>query len=938
MSAEQESMDEPGWMARFLAFVVTLVCRRPWLVLSASVAVGGLSLFVAATRLEYQTQRDDLLNPHKDFYKRWQQYVSEFGEDDDMVVVVQGPDKARMTQALNELAGQIAGQPESFKHLFYRVDLQHLRNRALLFLPFEQIREIQDNLQDMNLLLLLGGFDPVFSWQKVNLEMLVNEGQRKLSGLSSERPEAASAVRVLRQLDAVCGMALDVLTDPKAYRNPWQSILPQCPAKENSLDEPQYLFSNDGSLAFLLVRPIREDTFTGTQKSVAALRALIGRVGPRYGDLKIGLTGLPVLEDDEMAASQRDSRRASWLALAGVAILYLVFYRRWRYPLFTVATLLVGTAWSMGWLTLTVGHLNILSSAFAVMLIGMGDYGVLWVTRYSQERQAGADLLTAMRATAASVGPGILIAAITTALAFFATMLADFKAIVELGWIAGCGILFCALACFLVLPALLALWDGRKKAEASADGGRFLSLEEIKYARRQWLPGLLHRPRLVLAASAGLTAVLAIFALGIHYDHNLLNMQAQGLESVRWEETLIRHTAGASWHALSYTSTPEEALALRARFESLPEVGKVVEVASLVPRDQERKLEQLRDIQFRLRRLPPRGQRIPHSLPRVEDLRRGLDRLVDDLDVTVGQAAALAPAVAGKHRELLVSLRRRAGLLRDKLAAADPSQAARIVQDFEEKMTADLAEDLHRLREVSHPEPIAMADLPDCLRQRYISKTGKWLVCVFAKDSLWDFQPLKQFITQVQSVDPEATGKPFTTLEGLKAMKDSFLLAALYASLAMIIVLLLDFRSWKYTLVALAPVIMGMGITFGAMVLLGIPLNPANMIALPLILGVGMDNGVHVLHDYRSRPPGVYALSHATGRGILVAGLTTILGFGTLMISNHRGIYSLGLALSLGVSFCMLGALVSLPALLRLLSVRRQRIGASPATASRRVA
>src|SRR5437660_6571270 len=145
-----------------------------------------------------------------------------------------------------------------------------------------------------------------------------------------------------------------------------------------------------------------------------------------------------------MVASHNDSNLAGWLALAGVALLYLIVYRGIRYPFMTVMALLVGTAWALGWTTLTVGHLNILSSAFAVMLIGMGDYGVLWVTRFGEERRAGYDILNANRQTAMHVGPSIFTAAVTTAFAFFAAMLADLKAVSELGWIAGCGVLLCA--------------------------------------------------------------------------------------------------------------------------------------------------------------------------------------------------------------------------------------------------------------------------------------------------------------------------------------------------------------------------------------------------------------------------------------------------------------------------------------------------------------
>jgi len=243
---------------------------------------------------------------------------------------------------------------------------------------------------------------------------------------------------------------------------------------------------------------------------------------------------------------------------------------------------------------------------------------------------------------------------------------------------------------------------------------------------------------------------------------------------------------------------------------------------------------------------------------------------------------------------------------------------------FEQFLTRDLAEELYRLKDVTTPAPIAVADLPPCLRERYVSKNGKWLLRVFAKECLWEYEPLEEFVAQVRTVDPDATGKPFTTLEGLRAMKSGFLWAGLYAFIAMLLVLLLDFGAVKHTLLALLPLAMGLVATLGLMVLAGYALNPANMIAFPLIMGVGADNGVHVLHDYRGRRKGSYFLASSTGRGIMVAALTTILGFGTLMIASHRGLASLGLILTLGVTCCMLTALVFLPALL---NVRRQRAG-----------
>jgi hypothetical protein len=401
--------------------------------------------------------------------------------------------------------------------------------------------------------------------------------------------------------------------------------------------------------------------------------------------------------------------------------------------------------------------------------------------------------------------------------------------------------------------------------------------------------------------------VLGGFATRVRYDHNLLHLQAADLDAVKWEMTLIEHTQGASWHAISITDTPEEAAKLKAKYLEMPEVSRVVDVATLVPADQDRKLALLADIQQKLRHLPTRGQRIAHVPPRIADLRDGLETLLGRLE-----PLAIRPG-------LLDDLRRSSNIFLGRLALGGEALAAERLRVFEERMAGDLAEDLHRLQEVSTPAAIVLADLPAGLCERYVGASGKWLLRVFAKDCLWEFDPLKHFVERVRTVDQKATGKPFGTVEGLIAMKDGLERAGVYAFGVIVAVLLLDFRSVSRMLVAVAPLALGVAMTLGLMGLFGVPLNPANMIAFPLILGVGVDNGVHVLHDWLlRRAEGRTTISHAIGRGVLVKAMTTMIGFGTLMISTERGLAGLGLILTLGVCCSMLSALVLLPAALRL--------------------
>jgi hypothetical protein len=463
-----------------------------------------------------------------------------------------------------------------------------------------------------------------------------------------------------------------------------------------------------------------------------------------------------------------------------------------------------------------------------------------------------------------------------------------------------------------------------QKSEIEESGGVEACSSRTQGTRRIWLPALAGRERWVIAGFIVISVIVALGVCRLSYDHNLLHLQARNLDSVKWESTLIEHTAGASWHALSCTASPEEALALKARYEALPEVSRVVEAASLIPRDQSNKLEILQDIHERLRRLPTRGAAIPHARPNSRELKA-------ELACLVGQLQPLADAGA---QPLLIDLCGSLQSLHDQFVnmSSRPAAEARL-QNFDEKMAADLAEDLHRLHDVTTPAAIEIADLPIEFRERYIGRSGKWLLQVFAKDCLWDFAPLEHFTQQIQTVDPEATGKPFSTVEGLKAMKNGFQWAGLYALIVITVVLLIDFRSSQNAIIALAPLIIGVALSLGVMGLCGLPLNPANMIAFPLILGVGVDNGVHVLHDYLiRRRMGRSTVSYAIGRGVLVKALTTMIGFGALMISRERGLASLGLVLTLGVACCMMAALVFLPAVLQLLGSSRAKDAARQTT------
>lgn len=225
--------------------------------------------------------------------------------------------------------------------------------------------------------------------------------------------------------------------------------------------------------------------------------------------------------------------------------------------------------------------------------------------------------------------------------------------------------------------------------------------------------------------------------------------------------------------------------------------------------------------------------------------------------------------------------------------------------------------ELRRLRDVSSPEPPCLDDLPECVTSRFVGKTGKYLLQVYSKANIWDVGPMGQFVAEVRSVDPEVTGNPLQVYEASRQMKRSFEQAACYALLIIVPVVFFDFRRLSHTLLATIPMGVGMLMTVGLMGLLDIPLNPANMIFLPLVIGIGIEDGIHLLHDMRRQGRRYRGADNAVIVAVVVNSLTTMVGFGALMIANHRGLQSLGRVLTLAMGCCLITSLV-LPSLLRI--------------------
>ena len=838
--------------------------------------------------------RVDLLDPESDYNKLWIDYAQEFGEEDDAVIVVEGSDREQVVAVLDELSREVAQHDALFHAVLHEVDLSKIRSKGLHYLAPADLEGL-DRFTAQAEPVLDGG------WGHLKVATTVGGLASQLAAGDATTPGGESPLPALERYTEALLAAVEasLAARPQApadYVSPW----PGMPASFATLRDlsGEHLLAKNGRLGFVLLRLAKQEGgFAGASAATDELRRVIDAVAGRHPDVEIGLTGLPVMENDEMRASEQSMVWASVLSLIAVAVVISAGFGGLRHALMANGVLIIGMAWAFAWATASVGHLNILSVTFTVTMIGVGiDYGTYYVGRYLESRRRGVSCEEALLETSESVGPGILTGAITTAIAFFCASLTSFVGVAELGTIAGGGILLCCAAELLVLPAVLAIVD------RSVLGRRLPEPVPV----HAWLDPLMRRPRLVVLAGMACTMAVAGGLHELDYDHNLLNMQPDGLESVEVEKKLLEECDQSVWYALSIADSREQLLERKERLVALPNVERVDEIASLLPSDEELKRPVIARVRDRLAGLPERPPQIP----------------VDRLE-TLGETLAWA------HAEVV---KRPGGLrtawhierIRDALRRLTPEECYRTVSAFQQRAAGDLLSRLHALAVVADPEPPTLDDLPPSLVERFVGSSGRHLLKIYGRGDIWNFDSLERFVHDVRSVDPRATGNPLQAYEASLEMKRSYEQAALAALVVILGVLWLDFRHVGHALLAALPLFMGMLQMFGLMGLVGIDLNPANLIGIPLILGIAVDYGVHVMHDAIERP-GPYRMSASTANSVLVDALTTILGFGALMVANHRGLESLGRLLSLGVTTCTISALILLPALLTMLRSRTHR-------------
>lgn len=882
------SFDSP--VARGLGWLADHVFRHraPWI--WGQVLLFGLCVWFTVAKLGFQTDRSDLVGADKHYHRIYLDFKKEFPAQNDMVVVVESESLSRNRQFVERLGARLESETNLFADVFYKGDLRMMGRKALLFAPEENLDGLKKQLE---------AFRPFIGHflQTSNLVSLFEMVNRQFGSAAREaNAENEALIGALPALRRILEESREALERPGVPPSPGVQALF---GGGKEAEKASYITFADGQLYLVSARA---HSARLNRPAVLRMRQLIAETQVEVPGVNVGFTGEPVLEVDEMAQSQKDSTQASVLSFVGCALIFILGYRETGRPLKTVAALIVGVGYTMGFTTLVVGHLNILTIVFVPILIGLAiDFGVHLVTRYEEELRGGRDEEEAMRLAVVNTGMGVFTGALTTAAAFLAMGFTDFKGIQEMGIICGGGLLLSLVPMMTMLPAMLL--RGRQNV---IDHERPPADHRAR-VERLWL----ERPWLTAGLALALTVLAVAGARNVTFDYNLLNMQSAGLPAVVFQKKLIHSADKSVIFGVMAADTLEEAREFEARFKRLPSVLGVESMSAFLGVDQEAKLARVREIKSLVQDLhfaPPDPAPV-----NLHDLSRTLWSFRGYLGLVAEEVRTRKPELLAEVEALIRAVED----LRVRLNDERTPDAALKISELQTALFADLRNTFAALRDQDADSPLTAADLPRSLRDRFVGRTGKHLLMVYPKKNVWEREPQKEFVDELRTVNPSITGTPVQLLEYTSLLRESYEKAAWYSLAAISAMVLVHFRSLSCLVLALVPVGMGFLWMVGLMGWRGLHFNPANVMTLPLVVGIGVTNGIHILNRYaEERNPALLAKS--TGKAVLVSGLTTVAGFGSLLVADHQGISSLGFVMSVGVTTCMVVALTFLPALLKL--------------------
>ncbi len=843
---------------------VAWIQRHAVAVLLLALVVTGTMLPYIAANLGIDTNTANMMSVRLDWRQDYDRYKAAFPHyTDALIIVIDGDTPELARRAGRQLAAAMRREIEDLEWVYDPAGSGFFERHGLLYLDYTELEELGDQLASFQPFL---GNISQHTGLKGFLSLLNKALEAKIRG------EDIAIDTVLAEVARV----LEVQLAGHHALLSWQGLMDGGDVKPAERRHILILKPRLDYSELLPAGPVLAE--------IQALAADLD-LDPGHG-LRVRITGDTALAHEEMLSVSRGASLAGLLALVMVSAVLFIGLRSPKLVMVSLLTLVMGLIWTAAFAAFAVGNLNLISVAFAVLYIGLGiDYAIHFCLRYRELIHGGRGHREALQATIGDVGVSLVVCALTTGIGFYAFVPTDFSGIADLGLISGTGMFISLFATLSLLPALLSLSPLRAPATLSAS----ISEDADAYATNP------HRKRIIYGA-----VVLGLMALALMpamvFDHNPLNLRDPAAESVRSYRDLLADSGRSPW-SMVVLAKAEEVDALQGRLQALPEVESTHSLSDFIPTGQDEKQELLAELELLLGDTGGVGDE-QGAVTDIPGIRMEIRRLLAQTSELTGNE---------RLREGLHSL----------LARLDGADHEILIANLQRGLLLGLEEQLRSLRLGLVAEVVTRADLPAELVARWQSAEGWHRIEVFPTKDLDDNEALKGFVQAVRRVAPQATDRPVVYLESSMVAVDAFRQALLTAGILIAVLLALLLRHWGDILRVLGPLVLAGVVTVALMVLLGIPFNFANIIALPLLLGVGVDNGIHMVHRGYSRHSGGGNLLHtSTARAVVVSTLTTLCSFGNLAFATHPGMASMGQVLTIGMLTVLACTLLLVPALL----------------------
>ena len=613
---------------------------------------------------------------------------------------------------------------------------------------------------------------------------------------------------------------------------------------------------------------------------------------------RVRLTGAAALSFDELTSVIKGSQNAGVLALIMIVACLMVGLRSLSLVIATLTTLLVGLTFTAGFAVICVGTLNMISIAFAVLYVGLGvDFAIHICLRY-REMLSDYEPDYAVNNATRHVGMSLILCALTTAIGFFSFIPTAYRGVAELGLIAGVGMFVSLAVSICLLPALLHVLPAPSLPRRIA----VLPDRLASFPRRN------SRAVLTVATMVWILAALCIpFA---HFDLDPINLNDQEAESVVTFRALMQDAETSPLPIAAVVESRVQVREFSDRLVKLPEVESVQSIDSFIPGGQDEKLALIDDLALIL---GPDLELVSHEASSDAVTLASIKTLLGNLQVLSEQPGSQQLSVAAQSLALALQG------YQSSVQEMEPASRSEALKRLDKKLLNSFDGRLALLRDSLTPQPIAVTTLPEDIRQRWLSNNGRYRIEVYPATDITQTGEMKRFVEAVRTVlGDRATGTPVINLSGSDAVKLAFIQAFSYAFIVITVLLWVILRSLKEVGIVLSPLILAGLLTLAASVIFSIPFNFANIIALPLLLGIGVDSALHILHRYKTAlPDNRNLLQTSTARAVFFSALTTTVSFGNLASSTHAGTASMGVMLTIGVVSTLICTLLVLPALLK---------------------